>query len=178
MSVLNRNAWSLTCAEYCLNHVRPRSGGGSLNQIGWRALTRSDWLPMHVLTGTHRVGVKGVLAWLDYGEVVRHISVSWRQPISRKYVGLFLWSDFQPRAIHSSIHSVLGKVFPLNILFMRIFFFHKGKAMSLAWIFINSEVCGWLRLPSETNHLIKKKWADRIDADHFQCGDMSPQREQ
>lgn len=38
--------------------------------------------------------------------------------------------------------------------------------------------CGWLQLPSETNHLIKKKWADRIDADHFQCGDMSPQREQ
>lgn len=37
--------------------------------------------------------------------------------------------------------------------------------------------CGWLQLPSETNHLIKKKWADRIDADHFQCGDMSPQRE-
>lgn len=29
-----------------------------------------------------------------------------------------------------------------------------------------------LLLPRETNHLIKKKWADRINAGQFQCGDM------
>lgn len=36
--------------------------------------------------------------------------------------------------------------------------------------------CGWLQLSSETNHLIKTKWGDRINTNHFQCGDMPLQR--
>ena len=66
--------------------------------------------------------------------------------------------------------------FPLNILFMRNFSQREGYVAGLN--FHKQWGCGWLQLPSETNHLIKKKWADRIDAVHFQCGDMSPQREQ
>lgn len=38
-----------------------------------------------------------------------------------------------------------------------------NKRTLLSRIFIKSWGCGWLMLPSETNHLIKKKWADRIN---------------
>lgn len=55
---------------------------------------------------------------------------------------------------------------------------HKKK-MPLSSIFIKSWGGGWLLLtPSETNHLIKKKWADRIDAGWFQRGDTPLVRQQ
>lgn len=56
--------------------------------------------------------------------------------------------------------------------------FSQRKGYVAGWNFHKQRGCGWLRLPSETNHLIKKKWADRIDAHHFQCGDTSLQRGQ
>lgn len=80
------------------------------------------------------------------------------------------------RIYRLSTNSVFASFFPVNILSMSIFSQKKGHVAGLN--FHKQQGCGWLQLPSETNHLIKKKWADTIDADHSQCGDMSLQREQ
>lgn len=86
----------------------------------------------------------------------------------------FMSSDFSATA-GPSAHSLLEKIFLLNILFM---IFSQRKGYNAGLNFHKQWGCGWFLLPSETNHLIKNKWADRINAGHFQCGDMSLQREQ
>lgn len=64
------------------------------------------------------------------------------------------------------------------------YFIHKhspsntNKRTLLSRIFIKSWGCGWLLFPSETNHLIKKKWADRIDEGRFQRGGTPLPRQQ
>ena len=64
-------------------------------------------------------------------------------------------------------------------LFLPIFYswgnLHKRTGNVVGLNFQEMRGCGRLQLLSETNHAIKEEWADRIDADHFQCGGVSPQ---
>lgn len=115
--------------------------------------------------------------------------LNWRSSVhprsildSRKCIGRFSQSDSSApnQTIHS--HIVRQKRFFSAWYFIHyvvaVFFFpHKRKGCIAGFNFHEPRGCGWFLLPRKTNHLIKKKWAGRINAGHSHRGDASLQRD-